>query len=400
MAGRKREGTLSAEEKRIVKALLKRGWRNQDIQALVNILRAATINSARVTEVKKNDRQRAASDDEVEFYLLKKKSYDQRTGLNLFDDERLIRAREAMILAVQIFNSTALNFKTEVFSVLANVGWTYLLHEFYDRKKVEIIGGDGRSLLLIQMVERDDCPLSEGVKNNLRSLKVIRDDVEHKLFGKSDAKWLGLFQACCLNFDNYLCKLFGDELTLAKELSFALQFAKLGIDQISELHKFEVPEHIEALDARLQEGLTDEQLADLEYKFRVIYTLDSASKSRSHIHFVRPDSVESDEIRNVLVHYKAADHFYPYKPGNVCPLVSERIGQPFSSHNHTQAWMLFEVRPRGGARQPENTNKDYCIYHPVHKDYTYSEKWLEKLIEEAGVPEKLDRIKAMRIGRR
>lgn len=228
MAGRKREGTLSAEEKRIVKALLKKGWRNQDIQALVNILRAATINSARVTEVKKNDRQRAASDDEVEFYLLKKKSYDQRTGLNLFDDERLIRAREAMILAVQIFNSTALNFKTEVFSVLANVGWTYLLHEFYDRKKVEIIGGDGRSLLLIQMVERDDCPLSEGVKNNLRSLKVIRDDVEHKLFGKSDAKWLGLFQACCLNFDNYLCKLFGDELTLAKELSFALQFAKLG----------------------------------------------------------------------------------------------------------------------------------------------------------------------------
>ena len=93
MTTRKREGTLTALEKKIVKALLEKGWRNQDIQALVNIGRAATTNSARVTEVKKNPRQKAASNEEVEFYLIKKKSYDPRTGLNLFDDERLIRAR-------------------------------------------------------------------------------------------------------------------------------------------------------------------------------------------------------------------------------------------------------------------------------------------------------------------
>ncbi len=32
MAGRKREGALTKDEKRIVKALLADGWRNQDIQ--------------------------------------------------------------------------------------------------------------------------------------------------------------------------------------------------------------------------------------------------------------------------------------------------------------------------------------------------------------------------------
>lgn len=398
MTTRKREGTLTALEKKIVKALLEKGWRNQDIQALVNIGRAATTNSARVTEVKKNPRQKAASNEEVEFYLIKKKSYDPRTGLNLFDDERLIRAREAMILAVQVFNSAAFNFKTEVFSVLAHIAWTYLLHEFYERKRVKIIGDDGRSLLLSQMVERDDCPLSDGGKNNLRALKIIRDNVEHKLLGKGDAKWLGLFQACCLNFDKYLRELFRDELSLANELSFTLQFVKPGIEQISELHKFEIPEDIEALDARLQEGLTEEQLADLEYQFRVIYTLDSASKSRSHLHFVRPDSAEAEEIRNVLVQYKVADHFYPHKPSAVCKLVSEHSGQRITSRNHTQAWRLFGVRPRKGAAQPENTNKDFCIYHPTHKDYTYSGKWVEKLAQEASDPEKFDRIKAVKIG--
>ena len=83
--------------------------------------------------------------------------YDPRTGLNEFDHERLIR--EAMILAVQIFNSASLCFKTEVYSVLMNIAWTYLLHQFYDGKKVAIIDEDGRALLLGQMLKRQDCPL-------------------------------------------------------------------------------------------------------------------------------------------------------------------------------------------------------------------------------------------------
>src|SRR5262245_10409025 len=113
-----------------------------DIQALVNVGRSATINSARITEVKEDQAQKTATDEEVEFFQIKKRSFDSRTGLNLFDDERLIRAREAMILAVQIFNSAALSFKTEVFSVLANIAWTYLLHEHYSRKGIRIVQND------------------------------------------------------------------------------------------------------------------------------------------------------------------------------------------------------------------------------------------------------------------
>jgi hypothetical protein len=48
MAGRKREGALSKDEKKIVKALLGKGWRNQDIQALLNIGRGATVITQRV----------------------------------------------------------------------------------------------------------------------------------------------------------------------------------------------------------------------------------------------------------------------------------------------------------------------------------------------------------------
>ena len=115
MAIRRREGGLKGDEKRIVKALLAEGMRNQDIQALVNTGRSATINSARIAGVKKDGNIKPATADEVSFYKKKKQSYDWHTGLNLYDDERLIRAREAMILAVHVFNSPSCCFKTEIF---------------------------------------------------------------------------------------------------------------------------------------------------------------------------------------------------------------------------------------------------------------------------------------------
>ena len=397
MVLRKAQGALKNDEKRIVKALLAKGWRNQDIQALLNIGREATINSARITEVKVNAAQRVASDEEVAFFQIRKNSYDQKTGLNLFDHERLIRAREAMILAVEIFNSPSLRFKTEVFAMLVNVAWTYLLHEFFSRKGIKLVGNDGRSLLLSQMIERQDCPLSTGVKSNLRSMKILRDDVEHKLLGKADAKWLSLFQACCLNFDKVMCELFGKRLSLAHDLSFALQFSRVGFDQVQTLNKYEIPEYIEALDARLSGGMTEEELNDLEYRFRVIYTLDAASKSRAHMEFVRPDSAEGKDIRNVLVQHKLADELYPHKPSSVCALVTEQARKAFTLHNHTQAWRKLKVRPQNGAKQPSNTQRDHCIYHAAHRDYTYSDKWVAHLVELVGDDQQFAELKDFKI---
>lgn len=71
MVKRNREVGLTDSEKRIVKALLKKGARNQDIQALINLGRHVTVNSARITGVKKNDEIKPASDDEISFFEYK-----------------------------------------------------------------------------------------------------------------------------------------------------------------------------------------------------------------------------------------------------------------------------------------------------------------------------------------
>lgn len=302
-----------------------------------------------------------------------------------------------MILAVNVFNNPGMQFKTEVFAVLANVAWTYLLHEYFERKGTKIIGKDGRSLLLSQMVERSDFPLSVGIKNNLTDIIEIRNTVEHRLLRRADQKFFPKFQACCLNFDKALCQLFDNKLSLQHELSLALQFAKLDFEQLRTLHKFDVPEYIEALDARLDKRLSEEEKADLEYQFKVIYMLENASKSQAHIQFIKPGSEEGKQIHNILEKHILADSKYPYKPKQVCDEIEERTGTRFTSYNHTQAMYYFKARPKSGAKQPENTNKEWCIYHTAHGDYTYSEAWINILVETISNTEEFTKIKAFKI---
>ena len=327
-----------------------------------------------------------ASLEEVAFFRRKKHSFDPITGLNLYGDERLIRAREAMILAVTIFNSGSYRFKTEVFAVLANIAWTYLLHEHYERKGIKPLNTDGSTFALSHMLSRQDCPLSKGIRNNLASLKTIRDDVEHKTLGRSDVKWLPLFQACCLNFDKTLVGWHGPRVTLQADLSVALQFGKLELEQAAQVAAYDIPANITALDAALKKDMNEEELDDLEYQFRVVYTFDSASKGKAHIKFLSPDSDKGKTVQNVLQKFKIADELYQYKPGDVRRIVRKVTAKAFSIHDHTIAWQKHKVRPPSKVKSPEKTDREYCIYHPAHRDYTYNDKWITLLVAERGGP--------------
>ena len=380
MAKRSSKSTLTALEKAVIKALLNDGWRNQDIQALVNTGRPASINFGRIAGVKANNTIAPATKEQAEAFRYKKLLFDHVTGLCPFENERLVRAREAMILAVELFNTPRIAFKTGVFSMLANLAWTYLLHEFYESKGVPIINKNGFSLLLSQMIARDDCPLSNACKQNLVALKEIRDVVEHRTIGPFDRKWLPLFQSTCLNFDKTLTDLFGSRLTLGRELGFSLQFAKMTREQIATLQGFDLPEHIAALDANLAARLAEGDADNLEYQFTVVYTLANASKATANFQFVQPNSTEGKAIQNVLIKYKPLDDIYPFKPGDVVRLVTEASGRHFTSDKHQRAWKMFEARPKSNAADPAITDKRFCTYHPPYKSYTYSKLWVEFLV--------------------
>ncbi len=331
--GKNSGGALSDHEKTVAKRLLLEGRRAQDILALLNIGREVTTNSGRISDLKKDTSIQPCEDEELGRFYREKQSFDLKTGLSVYRDERLIRAREAMILAVQVFNSPTHAFKAEVFSMLTNVAWTYLCHQRLVSIGKSICNESGHTLSLSEMISKEGLALSEAVQSNLTDLKKIRDQVEHRILEKSDNLWFGLFQANCLNFDKTMCEWFGDCMTLSKELSLSLQFSKPAIDQLAAVAGYDIPETMVAFNADLKSEKSSDVLASTEYEFSVIYTTVQGSNSKHHYKFVSPGGEAAQEISNVLIKHKSAALLHPHKPSDVVRLVNEKTSSQFTMHN-------------------------------------------------------------------
>ena len=100
-------------------------------------------------------------------------------------DELVKKSREAILAAVQIYNSPHITFKAESFITLAIIGWTYLLHAYYRSKKVcyRYYRYDGKKKVfdktkygaykhweLERCLNDKNCPLDADTISNLRFL--------------------------------------------------------------------------------------------------------------------------------------------------------------------------------------------------------------------------------------
>src|SRR4051812_31389644 len=115
MPGRRRVKSLERWEVALVKAMIgdRQRWPNdQDI--LAHFTRPSrSVNHRAIAEIRngaKHAAVRAASAEELESFLATWPEIDPSTGLSLRGDELLIKAREAMIAAVHVFNSAGLIF--------------------------------------------------------------------------------------------------------------------------------------------------------------------------------------------------------------------------------------------------------------------------------------------------
>ena len=55
------------------------------------------------------------------------------------------------------------------------------------------------------------CPLDSETATNLRFLIGVRHEIEHQMTDKIDEFLSAKLQACAINFDYYICKLFGEK---------------------------------------------------------------------------------------------------------------------------------------------------------------------------------------------
>jgi hypothetical protein len=288
---RRRGKALERWEVSLVKAMLAERPRYNDQDILAYFTRPTrSINHRAISEIRtgvKHAASRVATAEELGDFLATWPNVDPQTGLNLHGDELLVKAREAMIAAVHVFNGAGLYFRSELFIVTAIIAWTYLHHAYYRREGVdyrhfENLDGVRRVTLtkegaekyleLAACIRHARCPLDQHETNNLEFLLGIRHEIEHRMTSRLDEAISAKLQACCINFNAVIKRLFGEQFGLERRLPIALQFATFAADQRGLLKRaINLPAHIETMMTNFQAALTEEQVADPRFAYRVLF---------------------------------------------------------------------------------------------------------------------------------
>lgn len=300
--------------------------------------------------------------------------------------ELLTKSREAASAAVQIFNSPLITFKSEIFIVLMNIAWTYLLHAHYRKHRIEYRyyrqrgkkrvfdktkSGAHKHWELERCLNDQQSPVDKDTANNLRFLIGLRHEIEHQMTSRIDSSLSAKFQACCLNYNDYVKKLFGEKYGIDKHLAFSLQFSSISREQAASLPvPGEMPSHIKAFIEGFEGNLSDEEINSSRFAYRVLFVPKMANRKGQAdqvIEFVKPDSALAVDVNKAYTVIKETER-PKHLPSGIVRMMKEQGYQGFSIHNHTTLWQSLKAK---------DPSKGFGVM--VQKTWYWYDSWVEQV---------------------
>lgn len=300
--------------------------------------------------------------------------------------ELLTKSREAALAAVQIFNSPLITFKSEIFIVLMNVAWTYLLHAHYRKQRIEYryfkqkknkrifdktACGAQKHWELERCLNTDDSPVDKDTANNLRFLIGIRHEIEHQMTSRLDSSLSAKFQACCLNYNEYVKKLFGDKFGIDQYLAFSLQFSSISREQANGLPSVDqMPSHIKAFVSGFEGDLSEEEFNNPRFAYRLFFVAKTANhkgQADEVIEFVKPGSPLAADVNKSYVIIKDTER-QKHLPKGIVEAMKQEGYPNFSIHAHTVLWQQMDAR---------NAAKGFGVQ--IQITWYWYDNWLEEV---------------------
>lgn len=229
--------------------------------------------------------------------------------------ELVQKSREAALSAIRIYNDPHVTFKSESYIVLMVIAWTYLLHAHYRGKRVEyryFRQGPKRRIFdrtkhgafkyweLERCLNDKSSPIDRDTANNLRFLIGLRHEIEHQMTRSLDTYLSGRFQACALNYNAYLKKLFGKKLGIDDQLTYSIQFSTVSEEQLAgPKPEVTIPERLRAYIAEFDGALTHEEYNSAQYSFRMLFKrklVNHPGQADRVVEFIDPNSEIAKQI--------------------------------------------------------------------------------------------------------
>lgn len=229
--------------------------------------------------------------------------------------ELVAKSREAALSAIRVFNDPMTKFKSESFIVLMMIAWTYLLHAHYRQKRIEYRYFDQKAKKrsfhrtkrgaykyweLERCLNDDKSPIDKDTANNLRFLIGLRHEIEHQMTMSLDNYLSARYQACALNYNTYLKKLFGKAEGIEEHLTYSIQFLQLAEEQMSgPLPVTDIPARLLAYIADFDAGLKHEEFNSPQFAYRLLFhkkLVNRAGQADRVIEFLDPNSEAAKAI--------------------------------------------------------------------------------------------------------
>lgn len=302
--------------------------------------------------------------------------------------ELILKAREAALSAVQVYNNPLTNFKTESFIVLFVIAWTYILHAFYREKNIDyrfytipnkrkkfVKNSDGTIKYwdLSKCLADLNCPLDNNTKNNLNFLIGLRNQIEHKKAQGLDSYLSGRYQACALNFNFYLKKFFGRKYSLDSCLALSLQFAELDYTQTQVIKNKAnlIPKIIQKYIAKFDNDLSDNEIKSDRFSYRLLFMKVGAKRKGQAdrvIEFIDPKSSMAVNIEKE--YWVKEDREKPkFLPSKVVKIIKKRGFENFSITLHTRLWQKYDGK---------NFSKGFGVQ--IASTWYWYENWIDFIL--------------------
>lgn len=304
----------------------------------------------------------------------------------------IMKAREAMLSAVQIYNNPLISFKTESYIVLSLIAWTYLLHAHYRAKGVDyryFTKSGGRKKFtrnsdgsikywdLKECISKAECPLDKDTVNNLNFLIGLRNQIEHRKASGLDSYLSARYQACALNLNFYLKKLHGDKYGLDNNLALSLQFSELDHSQSKVIKDKEgfIPQNVISYVADFDSKLSEDEAKSDRFAYRLLFAKVLAKRKGQAdrvIEFIDP---KSELAKNISKEYwiKEETEKQKFTATLVIQKVKEAGFKNFGMYQHTEFWRKHDGK---------NTSKGFGTM--VVKTWYWYQNWIDYIIGELG----------------
>jgi hypothetical protein len=298
-------------------------------------------------------------------------------------EELLKKSREASLAAVQIFNNPNVTFKSETYAVLMIIAWTYLLHAYYRKNKIDYRyftqgphrkhfdrtkSGAFKRWELERCLNYEQSPLGIEVAQNLRFLIGLRHEIEHQMTSRIDDLLSARFQACCINFHDAIVSLFGEEYGIAKHLAVSLQFSSLNQEQIDTLEQqVGLPSNIKKYIDGFDGALAPEVFSSAKFAYRVIFVPKTANHPKQAdqvITFVKADSEIAKTVNAKYAVIRETER-PKWLPSQIVAKMKNDGYPKFGMTHHTDLWK---------SRDAKNTSKGYGVQ--IAKTWYWYDSWL------------------------